>query len=789
MSYAEGKFKINTTCAYYRELVSSHAVLDRPVCPASMYLECAAMAVQSMGGDVPGKCLSFTDFAIDAPLGVDQRRNVVIEMERRLAKDDWGFWVYSNSGEDPDNKSVTHAKGVLTISSLQSSAQTSHYERLIHHRIASLRMHESRECLKSTRIYSLFGRIVSYGSPLKGVKSIDLVQKESIAEVHVPPRTLTKVSTAGTICDAVVFDNFFQVVGVSLNIGEDCGIEEAFVAVGIDNMQISASCDFLADLTWTVYASFTILDGSHARADVAVISALGTFAASISGVQFVKLRFKTLRNLLDAANGGSGLHSPQQEVGRDSNSEKRTVEAEPSDTEMTGLESRLRDLLKSILDLSGGEILAEIPLGDPGMDSLGAAEIVDTLQDAFKVEEDLTALSEMTYRSLCSLLGAGTSTSLSDTPAESDSSQSNILRDADTDLSNHEELHPEPDSLSENERSTTALSLSTLLCKSSSSFHQFASQRAFSQYWNIVAPQQDELTASYILEALRQLDVDLYTLQGGQIVRSPQVLSKHTKVQHRFWQILKQLSIVQIDGPTIIRSSVAISFPSATSLLRDIRQRYPAFNMELDLMELTGPRLADCLTGKIDAARILFANARSQEILRANYTETPQLACATDLLLRFIEQIILRNDAAQSRILEVGGGFAGTTAPLAQLLSSLNRPISYTFTDVSPKLVKAAKARLSIYPWMDFQVLDLDKDPPASLLNRYDLVIGTNVVHATSNIVKSCSRLRLMLRDEGIIALSEVTCKVKWYDIVSGLLEGWWCATDGRDYPLQSPEH
>lgn len=87
-SCAEGKYSINIGCEYCQNIVSSHAVLGKPLCPTSMYLECATMAVQSTEEGVQGKYLSFKDLAIDAPLGVDHRRDVYIEIERRPVEGD-----------------------------------------------------------------------------------------------------------------------------------------------------------------------------------------------------------------------------------------------------------------------------------------------------------------------------------------------------------------------------------------------------------------------------------------------------------------------------------------------------------------------------------------------------------------------------------------------------------------------------------------------------------------------------------------------------------------------------
>ena len=156
------------------------------------------------------------------------------------------------------------------------------------------------------------------------------------------------------------------------------------------------------------------------------------------------------------------------------------------------------------------------------------------------------------------------------------------------------------------------------------------------------------------------------------------------------------------------------------------------------------------------------------------------------MLVQFLSEVILKErDGGEIRILEVGGGFGGTSTALIKLLSAIDRPTSYTFTDISPKLVKDTKAKFLMHSWMDFQTLSLEDSPAQSLQGKFDIVIGTNVVHATSDVVRSCSRIKSLLREGGIMALSEVICKIDWYDLVFGLLEGWWCFKDGRDYPLQ----
>lgn len=75
---------------------------------------------------------------------------------------------------------------------------------------------------------------------------------------------------------------------------------------------------------------------------------------------------------------------------------------------------------------------------------------------------------------------------------------------------------------------------------------------------------------------------------------------------------------------------------------------------------------------------------------------------------------------------------------------------------------------------MEFKTIDISKAIPTDLLGSYDLVLGTNVIHVTANILGSCTKIHSLLRDNGVLVLTELTRKVKWFDLVFGLLTGWW---------------
>ena len=57
------KFLINKSASRFREVIDGHAVRGRPLCPASMYMECVAMAAQLVGVDFDSNSMLFEDLA------------------------------------------------------------------------------------------------------------------------------------------------------------------------------------------------------------------------------------------------------------------------------------------------------------------------------------------------------------------------------------------------------------------------------------------------------------------------------------------------------------------------------------------------------------------------------------------------------------------------------------------------------------------------------------------------------------------------------------------------------
>ncbi len=94
------------------------------------------------------------------------------------------------------------------------------------------------------------------------------------------------------------------------------------------------------------------------------------------------------------------------------------------------------------------------------------------------------------------------------------------------------------------------------------------------------------------------------------------------------------------------------------------------------------------------------------------------------------------------KILELGAGTGGLTAKfLEQLKSDYGERLylKYTFTDISSGFFVQAKERFKDYEGIEYQALDISKNPLEQGFNagEYDIIVASNVCFHVSTL---CSR-------------------------------------------------
>ncbi|QGA14099.1 hypothetical protein EYB26_001752 [Talaromyces marneffei] len=451
------------------------------------------------------------------------------------------------------------------------------------------------------------------------------------------------------------------------------------------------------------------------------------------------------------------------------------------------VEDQLEELQNLIAECTGmakSDMTKDMILADMGLDSLAAVDLVGEFSARFNLDIASHDLQNITLEVLGTQLAGNNSVSVTLVPRSGATRADSVRQLASVQSAGAEKRES-------NAGATVLLGNPFEALKlSDAQFDTSAKRQGYFNHHQDAAPYEDEILLAHIIEALATLGIDLSRVDPRSELPQIPHLPKYDKLVARLWEILQHHGFVKIntDGKRT-RSDRAVDGRSSATLLAAFKDRFPGYKYQSDLIGLTGPRLAEVLSGKLDSVALLFGSPASLKIMASFYDLSPMMSTLTDQLVVFLGELLRNVDKSRNvRILEVGAGTCGTTKRVLAALASANIATTYTFTDISASLVQKAKTTLKEYNFIEYDTFNLEKEVPESFRGRFDVVISTNCVHATTDRTKSCRRLRDTLAPGGILVLSELTRVIDWYDTCFGLLDGWWLAEGRTLYPVQPAE-
>ncbi|MGE4043444.1 MAG: SDR family NAD(P)-dependent oxidoreductase [Acetobacteraceae bacterium] len=224
----------------------------------------------------------------------------------------------------------------------------------------------------------------------------------------------------------------------------------------------------------------------------------------------------------------------------------------------------------------------------------------------------------------------------------------------------------------------------------------------------------------------------------------------------------------------------------------------PDLAPHVTLLERCAERLKDVLGGQALASDVLFPGG-GMDLVEPVYCGNRWSDHFNSLTARAVASAVRARRAQDPgvtvRILEVGAGTGGTSAAVLAALDEHAAYVTFDYTDISAGFVQhGRRVHGTGRPWVSGRVLDLEQAPGAQGFEpgSYDLVLGTNVLHATSRIAVSLEHVHTLLRPGGLLLLNEITRAGAFAAMTFGLLDGWWAFQDPDlrlpDAPVLSPE-
>ena len=147
--------------------------------------------------------------------------------------------------------------------------------------------------------------------------------------------------------------------------------------------------------------------------------------------------------------------------------------------------------------------------------------------------------------------------------------------------------------------------------------------------------------------------------------------------------------------------------------------------------------------------------------------------------------------AISSYLQNLGAGTGGATKAVLNVLG--DNYSSYTYTDISSGFFeKASELFKNHRSKMTFKTFNAENTPDSQGYNKgiYDVVIASNVLHATQTLQKTLENTRRLIKPGGYLLLLEITNNAPIrIGTIFGSLSGWWVGVDdGRRYqPTISP--
>lgn len=307
-------------------------------------------------------------------------------------------------------------------------------------------------------------------------------------------------------------------------------------------------------------------------------------------------------------------------------------------------------------------------------------------------------------------------------------------------------------------------------------------KRGLADHYGAFLPALDEISRQFIINGYLELGWEPKvggTLTVESLTSELSIADHHHKLVVGQLTALTEGGFLKKSGDDEWTVSEVPEYEDAVPFLDKLAEEMPQFASEAELQRSTGPHLGGILCGETDPLEVLFPGG-SSTMMERFYREGADFPVINeqikDALAKVVETLPERRVL---RVLEVGAGTGSLTSGILPLFDP--ERTEYVFTDNGPLFLQTAEDRFAEnFPFVEYKMFDCEKSPEAQGFERhhFDIVLASNVIHATEDLNATLGNLRNCLAPDGVLMFLEVTWRRAALDNVFGLLPGWWRFTD-----------
>ncbi|HEX2927665.1 MAG TPA: SDR family NAD(P)-dependent oxidoreductase [Ruminiclostridium sp.] len=292
-------------------------------------------------------------------------------------------------------------------------------------------------------------------------------------------------------------------------------------------------------------------------------------------------------------------------------------------------------------------------------------------------------------------------------------------------------------------------------------------------------------------------DAGLFRKSGEQwnkaeVNRKFGIISKYERLSGELIHILERGGYIKINATRIdVMKEAETGALNNQEKEKELVENYKEIQGYLRLLNECIKGYKKILRGELEATEVIFPES-SMDLVGSIYKGNPLSdhynRKASEWIRNFVEEKLKNAHGKKIRILEVGAGTGGTSEFVLKALQDCAEGVEYDYTDISEGFIRYGRKMYGAkYPFSRYMTLDIEKGIDANKYGSYDLVLGTNVLHATVDIGKTLTNIKQCLKKGGALVLSEMVRKEDYVTMTFGLLDGWWLYQDGEKRLEGSP--
>ncbi|KFE71838.1 SDR family NAD(P)-dependent oxidoreductase [Hyalangium minutum] len=276
----------------------------------------------------------------------------------------------------------------------------------------------------------------------------------------------------------------------------------------------------------------------------------------------------------------------------------------------------------------------------------------------------------------------------------------------------------------------------------------------------------------------------------GELRERLRILPAYSRLYDAMLDILSKGGFVRLAGDSLEATPEVRSSHATPQGIRAHREsmlaRLPDGRAFLELVEACVGSLPDVLTGRKSHMEVMFPGG-SKTLVENVYKGNRRSDYFNDLVVQSVLAVLEKRlgDSRQEKIalLEIGAGTGGTSGRVFEAIQAHGSRLTYDYTDISKSFATHGQRTFGRrFPFASFKVLDVEKDVIAQGFKpgAYDLILATNVLHATRNMTHTLRQAKALLKTNGVLVINEVTVVQDFTTLTFGLTSGWWLFEDAN---------